>query len=150
MIKALVSLAASQNFADQDSLRQIVEALNDFRNAVVDSLNDLTLREQQDQEDFEERVDQLDAEYAEFQRAINNLNYDLTAVNDKIEETQQFRNTREEDRKTYVAQLELENTTYAEETEIFTDLKNEYLRELAVSEQGLSLVQNTDFSGINV
>ena len=81
MIKALVSLAASQNFADQDSLRQIVEALNDFRNAVVDSLNDLTLREQQDQEDFEERVDQLDAEYAEFQRAINNLNYDLTAVN---------------------------------------------------------------------
>jgi hypothetical protein len=57
---------------------------------------------------------------------------------------------RYEDKKTYVAQLELENTTYAEETEIFTDLKNEFLRELAVSEQGLSLIQNTDFSNINV
>jgi len=66
MIKALVSLASNQNFADQDSLRSIVEALNEFRNAVVDSLNDLTLREQQDEQDFEERVEQLDAEFAEF------------------------------------------------------------------------------------
>jgi hypothetical protein len=79
MIKALVSLASKQNFADQDSLRQISEALNEFRNAVVDSLNDLTLQEQQNQTDFEERVDQLNAEYSEFQRAVNNLTYDLTA-----------------------------------------------------------------------
>jgi hypothetical protein len=30
--------------------------------------------------------------------------------------------------------LELENNTYAEETETYTDLKNEYTRELGVSE----------------
>lgn len=68
MIKALISLASNQNFADQDTLRQIVEALNDFRNEVVDSLNDLTLSEQEAQEDYEAYVDQLESEYAEFQR----------------------------------------------------------------------------------
>lgn len=65
MIKALVQLASKQT-ADQESLRSIVNALNDFRSAVVDNLNDLTLREQDDQAEFEERVDQLDAEYADF------------------------------------------------------------------------------------
>ena len=69
---------------------------------------------------------------------------------DKIEDTVNFRNTRYEDKKQLDAQLELENTNYAEETEIYTDLKNEYLRQLAVTEQGLNLIQNTDFSGINV
>jgi hypothetical protein len=54
MIKALISLASNQNFADQDSLRAIVEALNDFRNEVVDSLNSLTLNEQQAQTEFED------------------------------------------------------------------------------------------------
>lgn len=53
---------------------------------------------------------------------------------DKIEDTVNFRNTRYEDKKQLDAQLELENTNYAEETEIYTDLKNEYLRQLAVTE----------------
>lgn len=44
----------------------MVEALNEFRNDVVDALNQLTLDEAQAVEDFEERVDQLDHEYAEF------------------------------------------------------------------------------------
>jgi hypothetical protein len=39
----------------------------------------------------------------------------------------------------------LENETYVQETEIYTDLKNEYLRELAVSEQAFNLVNNADF-----
>ena len=150
MIRALVSLASNQNFADQDSLRQIVDALNDFRTEVVDSLNDLTLSEQEAQEDYEEYVDQLEAEYAEFQRQINSLNQDLDAVNAKIDELTNFARERATDLNTYQQQLELENETFAEETEIYTDLKNEYLRELAVSEQGLSLVEGADFSNIHV
>lgn len=59
-------------------------------------------------------------------------------------------NQRELDRKQYVAQLNLENETYVQETEIYTDLKNEYLRELAVSEQALGLVEGVDFSNIKV
>ena len=80
LIKALISLASEQNFADQDSLREIVNLLNEFRNAVVDAINDATLREQDEQEEYEEHVDQLNAEYAEFQRGINQKNQDLTAV----------------------------------------------------------------------
>jgi hypothetical protein len=33
-----------------------------------------------------------------------------------------------------MAELELENNTYAEETDTYTNLKNEYTRELGVSE----------------
>jgi hypothetical protein len=80
LIKALITLASEQNFANQDSLREIIVMLNEFRNAVVDALNDATLREQEEQEEYEEHVDQLNAEYAEFQRGINNNNENLTAV----------------------------------------------------------------------
>lgn len=97
MIKALVSLASQQNFADQDSLRQIVDALNDFRVAVVDSLNDLTLHEQEAQEDYEDYVDQLEAEHAEFQRQVNRTSQDLDATVNKIEEQTSFANQRQQD-----------------------------------------------------
>jgi DNA repair exonuclease SbcCD ATPase subunit len=80
LIKALITLASEQNFSDQDVLRQIVQKLNEFRSSVVDALNDATAREQEEQEDYEEHVDQLNAEYAGFQRSINNANIDLTAV----------------------------------------------------------------------
>jgi len=47
--------------------------------------------------------------------------------------------------------LELENETYANEVDIYTNLKNEYLRELAASEQGLSVVTSADFgSSVNM
>lgn len=140
MIKALISLASNQNFSNQDILGQIVNALNEFRNAVVDSINDLTAQEAQDQEDHEEYLAQLDDEHAEFQRQINRTNVDLTAVNEKIDQLTEFRDQRDADRKQYIQLLELENNTYAEETDTYTNLKNEYTRELGVSEQALTLV----------
>lgn len=42
IVSALVQLAASQNFADQGVLGQIVEALNEFRNDVVEALNQVS------------------------------------------------------------------------------------------------------------
>lgn len=45
MIKALITLASNQNFSNQNILGSIVDALNEFRNAVVDSINELTANE---------------------------------------------------------------------------------------------------------
>lgn len=45
-----------------------------------------------------------------------------------------FISQRDSDRKTYTAHLDLENEEYAQETEIYTDLKNKYLKDIAVSE----------------
>jgi hypothetical protein len=150
LIKALITLAAEQNFSDQGIIGEIVNKLNEFRNQVVQALNDLTATEADNVADFEERVAALDAEYAEFQRGINQANIDLTAVQDKIDELMAFLAQRDADRKCFMAQLDLENTQYAEETEIYTDLKNEYLRELAIAEQALGLVEGVDFSNIKV
>ena len=80
LIKALIALAASQNFSDQGLLGEIVSKLNEFRTAVVDALNDLTATEADNVAAFEERVDSLNAEYAEFQRTIAAVTVDLTAV----------------------------------------------------------------------
>jgi predicted phage tail protein len=145
MIQALLQLALNQNFSDQGVLGQIVNALNEFRNEVVDAVNAATLAESEAQAEYEERVVQLDLEYAEFQAQVNDANIDLTATIEKIDECTAFLNQRELDRKQYVAQLNLENETYVQETEIYTDLKNEYLHELAVSEQAFNLVNNADF-----
>jgi hypothetical protein len=41
---------------------------------------------------------------------------DLVATQEKIAESSNNRNQREQDRRTYVAQLDLENETYAQET----------------------------------
>jgi uncharacterized protein with GYD domain len=51
-------------------LGEIVNKLNEFRTAVVDALNDLTATEAENVKDFEERVDALNAEFAEFGRII--------------------------------------------------------------------------------
>lgn len=64
---------------------------------------------------------------------------------DKINEMNEFLNQREADRKQYVAQLELENEIYAQEVDIYQNTKEEFLRELAVSEQAFSLVNSADF-----
>jgi hypothetical protein len=47
-------------------------------------LNALTATEAENVAAYEERVDALNAEYAEFQRTIAAVTVDLTAVNDKI------------------------------------------------------------------
>lgn len=80
MIKALIALAAEQNFSDQGIIGQIVNALNEFRNAVVDAINDATAQEAVNVAEFEERIQQLDDEYAEFQKQINRVNVDVTAT----------------------------------------------------------------------
>jgi hypothetical protein len=86
MIQALLQLALNQNFSDQGVLGQIVNALNEFRNEVVDAVNAATLAESEAQAEYEERVVQLDLEYAEFQAQLNDQNIDLTATIDKIDE----------------------------------------------------------------
>ncbi|CAD8125241.1 unnamed protein product [Paramecium sonneborni] len=149
-LKALITLASNQNFSDQGVLKQIVDVLNEFRNAIVDSINDFSLQEVQDQENFEARIVQLDAEFAEFQRQINAVNVDLTATLEKIDQVTQFRDQRRLDQASYEQQLQLENDLYADEVQIYNDTKNEFQREQAISEQALSLVKSVDFSNIQV
>ncbi|CAK92033.1 unnamed protein product (macronuclear) [Paramecium tetraurelia] len=149
-LKALISLASNQNFSDQGVLTQIVNTLNEFRNAIVDSINDLSLQEVQDQENFEARIVQLNAEFAEFQKQINALNVDLTATLEKIDQVTQFRDQRRLDQATYEQQLQLENDLYADEVQIYNDTKNEFQREQAISEQALLLVRSADFTNIQV
>ncbi|CAD8187829.1 unnamed protein product [Paramecium pentaurelia] len=149
-LKALITLASNQNFSDQGVLSQIVNVLNEFRNAIVDSINDYSLQEVQDQENFEARIVQLDAEFAEFQKQINALNVDLTATLEKIDQVTAFRDQRRLDQATYEQQLQLENDLYADEVQIYNDTKNEFQREQAISEQALSLVRSVDFTNIQV
>lgn len=53
------------------------------------------------------------------------------------------------DAETFQETLDLENSQYAEETQIYTDLKNNYLRELGVTEEALRLVQSADLKSIH-
>ncbi|CAK61287.1 unnamed protein product (macronuclear) [Paramecium tetraurelia] len=144
-LKALITLASNQNFSDQGIISQIVNALNEFRNAIVDSINDQTLAEAV----ARDQLNQID-EHIEFQRQINAVNVDLTATNNKIDDVTEFLNQRVADLKQYSAELQLENDNYADETQIYNDTKNEFIREQQITEQALALVQSVDFSNIQV
>lgn len=76
----MISLAASQNFSNQGVLQQIVEALNEFRNECVNAINELSAQEADAVAAFEERVQQLNIEYAEFQAQLNDANVDMNAT----------------------------------------------------------------------
>jgi len=73
-------LASEQNFSDQNILREIVVKLNEFRVAIVDAINDSTALEAQNVAEFEQRVAQLNAEFADFQRGIAQSTIDLNAT----------------------------------------------------------------------
>ncbi|CAD8095879.1 unnamed protein product [Paramecium sonneborni] len=150
MVQALIQIALNQNFSDQGILKQIVEALNEFRNQVVEAMNDLTKQEQINIQEFEDRLEQLDDEHREFQRQINQAQVDLQATNQKLEDCNQFLIQRQADRLQYKSQLDLENETYAVDTDIYTQTANELQRELPIAEQGLSLIKSADFSDIKI
>lgn len=56
-VKALISLASNQNFSDQSVLGTIVNALNEFRNQIVDAMNALTAQEAENELAFQERIE---------------------------------------------------------------------------------------------
>jgi hypothetical protein len=45
LVRALLQLAESQNFADQGAVKQIITALNELRVTIVDAINEETAAE---------------------------------------------------------------------------------------------------------
>ncbi|KAM3147408.1 hypothetical protein pb186bvf_000659 [Paramecium bursaria] len=150
LIKALITLANQQNFTDQGIVQTIIDKLNEFRNQVVQALNDATAQEVQNLADFEARIHQLDQEFQEFASQITRITIDLDATVDKIQDLTQFASQRDQDRQGYQGQLDIENSTYAEETQIYNDLKSQYIKELGVAETAQKLVESADLSGIKL
>ncbi|CAD8147173.1 unnamed protein product [Paramecium octaurelia] len=150
MVLALLQIALNQNFADQEILKQIVDALNEFRNQIVEAMNDLTKQEQLNQQEFLERLDQLDFEHLEFQKQINQAQVDLDATTQKLNDCTKFLIQREADRLQYQQQLDLENETYVVDTDIYNQNFNHLQAELPIAQQGLSLIKSADFSDIKI
>jgi hypothetical protein len=80
LIKALILLASEQNFSDQGMLKEIVNKLNEFRVAIVDAINDNAALEAEHVVEYNERVVQLNSEFAEFGRGIASATVDLNAT----------------------------------------------------------------------
>ncbi|CAD8182504.1 unnamed protein product [Paramecium pentaurelia] len=150
LIKALIQLANEQNFSNQDIVGTILDKLNEFRNAVVDAINDATALEAENQQEFEERVEQLDHEFSEFGKQISKITVDLEATITKINELTEYSAQRDADRQRFQSQLNIENDSYAEETKIYQDMKNEYIREQEVAESAEKVVKSADFSNIKI
>ncbi|CAD8096912.1 unnamed protein product [Paramecium sonneborni] len=150
MVLALLQIAINQNFADQDILKQIIDALNEFRNSIVEAMNDLSKQEQINQQEFLERLDQLEDEHHEFQKQISQAQVDLDATIQKLNDSNQFLIQKQADRIQYQQQLDLENETYAVDIDIYNQISTELERELPIAEQGLSLINSADFSDIKI
>ncbi|KAM3146227.1 hypothetical protein pb186bvf_001572 [Paramecium bursaria] len=135
IIKALLELATEQNFADQGSLAQLVKIFNELRTQFVQSLNDETNEENAAQEKFVKRVSQLEQEFSEFQRAVLIKTAEISANEQKLQQTQAYTEQRRNDVSTLQAQLAAENDNFARETDIYNGLVTEYTKEISVSEQ---------------
>lgn len=55
-----------------------------------------------------------------------------------------------EDKNNFTNQLELENSQYAEETQIYKELKDQMLQESAIAEEGHRLVTSVDLSSVKL
>ncbi|CAD8147730.1 unnamed protein product [Paramecium pentaurelia] len=150
MVQALLQIALNQNFADSEILKQIIDSLNEFRNQIVEAMNDLTKQEQLNQKEFLERLDQLEDEHHEFQKQISQAQVDLDAITQKLNDCNQFLIQRDADRIQYQQQLDLENETYVVDTDIYNQNFNQLQIELPIAEQGLSLIKSADFFDIKI
>ncbi|CAK82788.1 unnamed protein product (macronuclear) [Paramecium tetraurelia] len=62
-LKALITFDSSQDFQEKGVLSEIVDYLNEFRYAFLNSIIDLSLQEAQDQEEFKARIEKFTAVY---------------------------------------------------------------------------------------
>ncbi|CAD8054601.1 unnamed protein product [Paramecium primaurelia] len=150
MVQALLQIALNQNFADSEILKQIIDSLNEFRNQIVEAMNDLTKQEQFNQKEYLERLNQLEDEHHEFQKQINQAQVDLDVTTQKLNDCNKILIQREADRIQYQQQLDLENETYVVDTDIYNQNFNQLQIELPIAEQGLSLIKSADFSDIKI
>ena len=81
IIRALLQMATEQNFANQDTLKEIVVNFNLLRVNLVDQVNQETSEEAVFAADFVARVAQLEKEHIEFQRLVMLRNAELTRTN---------------------------------------------------------------------
>lgn len=84
LIKALTQLALDQNFSDQETVEKIVDLLNNLRDNLTNTLQQLNKEEASAQENYEERITQLAEELVELQTTLEARKLDLQTTNSKI------------------------------------------------------------------
>jgi phosphoglycolate phosphatase-like HAD superfamily hydrolase len=143
MIDALISLV--KNFSDQDSVKKIRDMLSDLRKTLVDQKNQEQAEEDEHIKEFEDRVAALNKEYAEFQRQVNEATYMLNAYTNKITEQEALIVGRKADLVLLQEQLETENAVFAKETEIYQELRQQYLTDLSIAVKAKEFINSVEF-----
>lgn len=127
-------------------MRKIRDMLQDTRNKLVESLNDETATEKQNDAMFQERVKQLESEYKEFKRQVLEATYVLGAYTNKLKATQDALAQNLSDLESYQTALQQDQSNQAEETAIYNDLKTAYLSELKTTRDAKEFLNSAEFS----
>jgi len=80
LIKALTQLAIDQNFSDQDTVKKIVDLLENLRENLATSLQQLTDDETSAQQNYQDWLDQLNQESTELQATLQQRNLDMQST----------------------------------------------------------------------
>jgi hypothetical protein len=145
-VAALIKLASSQSWDDQQDFREVVALLNDLRSKVVASQEELQEEEETAQEAFEERTGLLNREITEWKIRINDNTVTLTTINSQIDEDEEFSAQRSDDLEGYNAQLDLENESYRQLSLLHEELVANLLDELEVVQAVRDICGNDVFT----
>lgn len=146
MIKALVSLA-SQEFANEDALQKVTDMLFDFQTKLEASLQKEHDDEAEMTRKFEEMVQTKENEIMMFTTEIATKTADLERVLNQILEAQDFIARRTLDKSEFESDIEKENQSYENLTNIYNDTIAQLNKELAACTEALSVLSSAEFAG---
>jgi len=144
LIKALASLATSE-FADSSAILNVVHALEDVKQGILDALELEHTNEAESVAHYNEEVAERESDNRRLAREINLTNGEVDATERRIAEKETFLAIRQQDLRNFTAELEAENEAFEEATHFYEDVRTELEREQSVAHDALSLVKNAGF-----
>ncbi|CAD8094723.1 unnamed protein product [Paramecium sonneborni] len=130
-----LELVTEQNFADQESLLQLIIIFNELRDQFVHTLD----QETADESKFTSRVTQLEKNLLNFKELFSSKTQNLLQMNkNQVKPLKDARATLQ-------AQLQAENDNYAAEIDLYNKTVTEYKKQIKISKQALALITQPSF-----
>jgi len=146
MIKALVSLASGE-FADSGALIRVVEALENVKQEILDALDYEHTNEATAQAQYEDEVAEREEDNRRLTREVNLTQGEIESTERRIADKENFLVLKNTDLENFSAELEAEHAAFEEATEFYEDVRAELVREQAVGNDALAIIQNAGFGG---
>eukprot|EP01017_Pseudomicrothorax_dubius_P015320 TRINITY_DN176_c0_g1_i1.p1 TRINITY_DN176_c0_g1~~TRINITY_DN176_c0_g1_i1.p1 ORF type:complete len:382 (+),score=108.47 TRINITY_DN176_c0_g1_i1:47-1192(+) len=146
LIEALLEIATSQNFANKESVEQVLKLLNELRSKTSKALQKLNSDEEQSLKEFNERTATLNKELSDAKAQIIENTQVIGDTDKEIKASDNIILTKTNEENSLKELLNNENENWRKETQIHEDIIKEILQEIEIIKQCREMFANKQFS----